>query len=801
MSKGISRYCISVWLLAFGFVSTELFAAVSTINLTEEEQQWIAEHPTFTVANELDWPPFDYSVNGKPLGYSIEIIELVAKKTGMKAEFISGYKWDQLLKMFQAGDIDVMPAIYESAERAKYMHFTSGYFLQPSVIVVKKENDDITDIKSLLGKRVAGIKSFLMTEEIKRKYPEIIIIEVDTVLEAVKAVSLGKADAYIDSIGLISFTLDNHFIPNLKVIDKLDDMGGLSNPSLHMSVLKTNPILFSILNKALMLITKEEKELLSKKWLDLSAYDNQMIFSEEQIQWIKQHPVVRIGLDKNYPPYSFTDSKGNYIGVVPDFLELISKKIGIKFVIVPHLSWLEIMHSVKGRRLDVVATAVQTAERKEFLNFTPVYIATPLVIIVRDDNTTINHKDDLKEMRVALVEGYSSTRDIIKKFPDIKKVKVRTALEGLQAVASGTVDAYVGVIGVNAYLMREKGISNLKIAANYDIEGNGQRFAIRSDWPELTVLINEALDAIDPKQKNAIFDHWIKLPNKTHKDYSFLWKVLSVVIIILLMLYLYNRKLVAEIHRRIATELMLQHTNQTLIEARDMAEGANHAKSRFLSSMSHELRTPLTAIVGFSDLLLLDNELKQDDAQKVQHIKDAGEHLVDLINDILDLSRIEAGKMDLQIEAVSLNQLITESFVFVSVSAKKHHISLIDHITVDTNYKVLADRIRLKQVLLNLLSNAVKYNCEYGSVEIFHTLLANNILKIYVKDTGMGLSQQQIDGLFVAFERVGAEKSSIQGTGIGLIIARRLIKAMGGEIGVTSTVSEGSTFWITIPLA
>ena len=234
-----------------------------------------------------------------------------------------------------------------------------------------------------------------------------------------------------------------------------------------------------------------------------------------------------------------------------------------------------------------------------------------------------------------------------------------------------------------------------------------------------------------------------------------------------------------------------------LVESREIAERANRAKSEFLSSMSHELRTPMNAILGFGQLLEMDESLPPSQRDSIQEITKAGRHLLDLINEVLDLSRIETGRIDLSIEPVACAALADECLKLVAPLAVVRGIRLNRGPLPDLT--VLADRMRLKQVLVNLLSNAVKYNRPQGEVEMEVSAVEGRA-RFTVADTGPGISEGRMGELFTPFNRLGAENSEIEGTGIGLTISKRLVELMGGLIGVESRPGEGSRFWADIPL-
>ncbi|MFK5985615.1 MAG: ATP-binding protein [Pseudomonadota bacterium] len=230
------------------------------------------------------------------------------------------------------------------------------------------------------------------------------------------------------------------------------------------------------------------------------------------------------------------------------------------------------------------------------------------------------------------------------------------------------------------------------------------------------------------------------------------------------------------------------------------ADKANLAKSEFLSSMSHELRTPLNAILGFSQLLSYDQSLNKLQRSNVQKIYDSGYYLLSLIDDVLDLSRIEKGKLSLNIEPIDINQLLLECQHLTNAMAEKEKVKIYYDSKELITENILLDHKRLKQVVLNLLSNAIKYIHSHEPIIWLTCKIENRQLFIDVKDNGRGIDKKKIKKLFVPYNRLGAEKGNIEGTGIGLVISKQLITMMGGTISVQSLIGEGTTFQICIPL-
>ena len=256
-----------------------------------------------------------------------------------------------------------------------------------------------------------------------------------------------------------------------------------------------------------------------------------------------------------------------------------------------------------------------------------------------------------------------------------------------------------------------------------------------------------------------------------------------------------NQELEVRVHER---TMQLEMTNGELAMAMEEARSANYAKSAFLSSMSHELRTPLNAILGFAQILSSDR-LPSTLEQKKEfagHILKSGRHLLTLINEILDLAKVESGTVSLSLEPVGLDAILQECRDMIAPLASQRGIGMAFPDACPLN--VLADRTRLKQILLNLLSNALKYNREQGQVAIECVPHAGGRVRISVRDTGVGLDAEQLALLFQPFNRLGQEGGTEEGSGIGLVVTKRLVELMDGNIGVSSAPGEGSIFWIEL---
>ncbi|HEC72810.1 MAG TPA: hypothetical protein ENI26_00370 [Methylophaga aminisulfidivorans] len=255
-----------------------------------------------------------------------------------------------------------------------------------------------------------------------------------------------------------------------------------------------------------------------------------------------------------------------------------------------------------------------------------------------------------------------------------------------------------------------------------------------------------------------------------------------------------------EYWRSLCTTKIVQAQADELEKAIKLAETANNAKTEFLSSMSHELRTPLNAILGFTQLLKSDPQSPPNEQQKesLNHILTASNHLLTLVNQVLDLSKIESGHLDLHLRSTQIGDVVNDCLLLVQSLADKQHIRFV--IAEVPAVEVHTDPIRLKQILINLLSNGIKYNREGGSL-LMEFEQKEHVLRILIIDTGEGIAEKYHSSLFTNFSRLGQQNSRTEGSGVGLVITKRIIEEMGGKIGFESKVNIGSTFWFELPLS
>ena len=542
-----------------------------------------------------------------------------------------------------------------------------------------------------------------------------------------------------------------------------------------------------------------------------SNQGNKNTFTNEEINWIKNNPKISIAGDPYWPPYSFYDEKGNYIGIIPDLVNEIFKDSGINLEYVKTDKWSDTIDSLKNKKIDIIDAISYSVSRNVFLDFSDKYIGSEIVLIASNkEKNYVSSFDNISNKRIGSVKGYSIIEQIKNDYPKISDiVEYNSPLEGLKGLLNSQIDYMILDIPTFEFYSKKFSLSNLKIVgpAGYNYSYG---FGIQKDNLQLLSIVNKLLDNLSLERKNEIYSKWIKIDYKEKIDYALIWKIIAFAILFLAGTLFWNRKLKHQIEEKekIQKELEDERTyikslNAELIKSNEIAKSAAKHKTEFLANMSHEIRTPMNSIIGFAEIL--DKEITNPvHKEYLSSIKKGGNALLAIINDILDLSKIEAGKLNIKKETINPSKMFLEIESIFHGKIISKNISFIVEIDKNIPKYIILDGIRTRQILFNLIGNAIKFT-QTGYIKlkvenIYKDNIKNKVdLLFSIEDTGIGIDEKNLKSIFNAFEQQGDQDiAKYGGTGLGLAICTKLVHMMNGEIKVQSKKNVGSTFTVIL---
>ncbi|MFC1467331.1 transporter substrate-binding domain-containing protein [Verrucomicrobiota bacterium] len=756
------------------------------IKLTPEERDWVQKHPVIKATNEGDWPPFNMIKNGKPTGFCVELLELMAQKIGVKVEFIHR-PWSELEQMGKSKQLDVLTDAAETPERLKHFLYTKETFAPPASFFIDPDRNDIHSIEDLLNNKTVAVgKGYSVEDLLRRAYPEMNLVPVLNPEAGVLAVARGTVDAFYGIMPPAQYYIKEAFISNVqpRAIEGVEE---LEATELSIAVRNDWPELLHLLNKARKNVSRAELDHLYNKWMPGITIPAANTLTAAEKKWLEEHQEIRLGIDPEFSPFEFLEFGQKYSGVVSDFVRIISKNLNVEMNPVVGISWAEVIKRAKSGDIDVIPCIVKTEERSKFLTFTDPYVNKPVVILARHDSPYFEGISDIPGS-IAVVDGYFSQELLVRDYPEKNYLVVSSISEAITAISKGKADALVGNLSVITHSLQKLNIQNMKVAGFTEYSFK-LRFGVRKDWPELVEIINKQLAAISETEKSQIISSWTNFRVQKEVDWAILAKWVVGVLIIsgcIISFFIHtNKKLVREVNERKIIEKRLEKSNQ--------------AKSEFLSNMSHEIRTPMNAVLGFTAIL---KKHEQDPKKKhyIECIHSAGTALLSLINNVLDLSKIEAAKLELSYAAISLENLCQELNSIFGHKIQEKGLEFEIQISDSVPSSLIMDELRIRQILINLIGNALKFT-EQGSIKL---VIASNTteshtasqvdLKFEVHDTGVGISPEYQSKIFGSFEQAQKSRDMKGGTGLGLAITKSLIEMMNGKIWLVSQLGQGSTF-------
>ena len=730
----------------------------------------------------VGWYEGTYNItgpNGERRGYSYEYQQEVAAHTGWKYEYVEG-SWPELMSMLKKGQIDLLGGISYAEERSTSMLFSElpmggeKYYLY-----VDSSNTaiSISDLSTLNGKRIGMLPDSVparMFHEWEKSHG------VST--QQVDITGEDDARQKLQNREIDGFLLNESPQWERDNISPALLIGGSFN---YFAVSKKSPDLKEELDQAMQKIERENPfytDDLYKRYLSANSLET---LTDEEQNWLEQHGAVRIGYLKNDVGVSFADTEsGKPVGIINDYISLASGCLGeknIEFQLTGFDSQEEELQALKDNRIDMIFHMNQNpyeAEQNDIILSNTVFEVNVAVL------TGVEKFDENGKNTVAVSRGNLLGKWYISfNYPFWKIKEYDTSAEVEKAVQSGEADCFVVKAGQSL-----KTLANSKMYSVFLTKSGTSCFAATRENTTLMNILNKTIQTLPDSRLSSLFSVYENTPGKvTLAEYikDNLW-VVSIVFVSV----------------TTAIIMIISYLLMKAKKAQIQAEQANAAKSNFLFSMSHDIRTPMNAMLGYSELMKKElTDPKLIDYQ--EKIEQSGNLLLSIINNVLDMARIESGKVELDENYVKISDLYQDVYEVFRGEADKKGIQLAMEYNVEHEH-VICDETKNKEIFLNLLSNAIKYTPSGGKVTIRTKELPcarEGYMRVQneVIDTGIGMSKEFLPSLFSAFARErNTTVGKVAGTGLGMPIIKKYIDMMGGTIEAESALGKGTRFTVIL---
>ncbi|NRB37672.1 MAG: transporter substrate-binding domain-containing protein [Pseudomonadales bacterium] len=747
-----------------------------------EQKQWLKRHGTIKLGfGKYSEPMIIENQDGSYSGVVVDYFNALEKRLGINIELYVD-DWFALPALLQKNQIDgFLGGNPRAVKKQGFLSSDTLAHLQLATYINTRSGFQPQNLDELNGRRIATRKIISKLTSFSLSDDSTLQI-VKTSRDGLNLLMAGQVDAYV------GFSYENHIIIRDQLAGlQLAFIDNRQEIAIAIAVRDDWPELVSILNIAQQDIGPQKTQAIIGKWVNI--YNDKGGQSLTEKTWLASLPVLNVAFLDGFAPFSFIDSDGERIGLSQDYLNIMGEKLGLRFKFIEIDISAEDFVDVLGREADMTIQLQGKPEYRQDYAFSQAYIHSPIVVLIAREHALVSNLQALSGTEIAVLARGASFDYLQKYYPEIKLNTYTSLKEILLAVSSGREQALIANAISMDYLQRALGIDNVKTALTLD-HSYQPTFLVKKEYAPLIPMINRVLDDFTEQEHKLIYDKWINYkPEKIIHWHNIIMIILAVSVFVLMALGLmgyWNRRLANEVDERRSAQLLAE-------QAEKKAEHASQAKSTFLANMSHEIRTPLNAILGLSEILLFEQDLKPEQLSSLKTINNAGNHLLQLINDILDISKIESGHVKIQNEPVDLQELMQQmaDIFYLPCADKNIHLNFLSQANIPA--AILSDEGKIRQILINLIGNAVKFT-DVGGITIH--LRCDVIdkkqchLSIDVEDSGRGIAVEEYTKVFSSFEQTHSGTTLGEGTGLGLAISRQYARLMGGDIIFSSHIDE-----------
>lgn len=730
-------------------------------------------------------------------GFGYEYLQKIASYTGWRYEYVDG-SWDELFDELNKGEIDLMAGVSYRSDRTDSIMYPDTEMLKETFYIYKDSDDTSMqsgNIASFSGKKIGVSNDSKMTGSINAwindNHADIDLVVYDDLSDCAEAFNAHELDGFVSADNIISGSATG--ISPVEMIGRIP---------YYICVAKGENDILSELNSAQALINVQDTVFLADLKNKYSADTSVSVFlSKQEKEWMDKHPEVRVGYLEDYLPYSDTDDDGSVQGLVKDALTDIFIRLPGDYepdmVYTGYTSQADMLEALKSSEVDIVfpiGGVMPYAEYNGYQQSTPLLQAAINLIYTGDF-------DDAKLSRIAVNRNNMLQCEFTRTcYPEAELIYCDNIQECLRALKKGEADSTL-VEALRSIKLAETDKALKMLPVTYTCS---MCFGVDYGNSDLLRILNHGISVIGNEYAlphvysymNDIVTPGVGEFLKTHTWILFIPAAMAAAFIMCLLMLRYNAmKKLSDAEAR---------NNRILQQAYKAAESANEAKTTFLLNMSHDIRTPMNAVMGFTELLEKNLGNREKAEGYIRKIKKSNDFLLSLVNNVLEMSKIENGRLSLDETEGNVYDFNDKMLYVLESEFEEKNISFEKDIKVE-HPDIICDQVKMQEILLNILNNALKYTAPGGTVKMTLTELPSDmsgyaVYKTVISDTGIGMSEDFLPHIFDDFAREhSSTESRVSGTGLGMAIVKKLVDMMNGSIEVESRLGEGTTFTVILP--